>query len=61
MIGCDVNKPVKLSLHSENVNIGQFDLEFFNITRDTNYWQKEKFKIFPITWFSLQKIPLGVM
>ena len=40
-IGCDVNKPVKSSLHSEKVKIRKSDFGFFNITRYNKYRQKK--------------------
>ena len=46
VIGCDVNKPVKSSLHSEKVNIGKSYRVFFNITQYNNNWKKKKLQHF---------------
>ena len=56
-IGCDVNKPVKSSLHYEKVKICVSDCGFFNITQNNKYWQKNYFKISSATWFLLGKNP----
>ena len=36
-IGCDVNKPVKSSLHFEKVKFSESDCQFFNITQNNRY------------------------
>ena len=57
VIGCDVNKLVKSSLHSEKVKIWKSVCGFFNITQNNKYWQKKNYlKISSITWFFTQKI-----
>ena len=53
-IGCDVNKPLKSSLHSEELKIWKSDCWFLDITQNNKYWQK-KFNISSTTWFSLNK------
>ena len=39
VIGCDINKLFKLSLHSGIVQIRKIIFLFFNVTRNTNSWQ----------------------
>ena len=38
-IGCDVNKPVKSSLHFKKVNIWKCEWGVFNITQNDKYCQ----------------------
>ena len=44
VIGCDVDKPVRSSLHSEKVKLRKFYFGFFNITQNNKYWQTKKCK-----------------
>ena len=44
--GCEVNKPVKSSLHYEKLNIWKSDCGFFNITQNNKYWYKKKIPTF---------------
>ena len=49
-IGCDVNKPVRSSLHSERV-------KNLKITQNNKYWQTKNLRISSKTWFLIKKNP----
>ena len=48
-IGCDVNKSVKSSLHSEKVKIRKSNCGFCNITQKNKYLPNKNLKISSIT------------